>query len=120
YRNIKFHFRGPDRDRELKLNPEVRRDVFLIFKEAVNNIVRYSECTQATIELRVEGRWLELSVSDDGKGIDANATDEGNGLASMRRRAEGFGGQLEIISANGNGTTIRLKVPIGGRFAGKW
>src|SRR5213079_1562526 len=44
YRNIKFRFRGPDRDRDLKLNPEVRRDVFLIFKEAVNNIVRYSEC----------------------------------------------------------------------------
>jgi signal transduction histidine kinase/ligand-binding sensor domain-containing protein len=116
-RNIGFRFRGPDRDRELRLNPEVRRDVFLIFKEAVNNIVRHSQCTQATIELRVEGHSLELSVSDDGKGIDASAADEGQGLSSMRRRAEDFGGQLEIISEHDSGTTVRLKVPIGGRFA---
>lgn len=116
-RHIEFRFRAPDRDQELRLGPEVRRDVFLIFKEAVNNIVRHSECAHAVIELRVEGHWLELRVSDDGKGIDVTTADEGQGLASMRRRAEGFGGKLEINSAQVSGTTVRLKVPIGGRFA---
>jgi signal transduction histidine kinase/ligand-binding sensor domain-containing protein len=115
-RHIEFRFRAPDRDRELKLNPEVRRDVFLIFKEAVNNIVRHAECAQATIELRIEGRWLVLRVSDNGKGIDATVADEGQGLSSMRRRAESFGGTLEIISAQPSGTTLILKVPIGGRL----
>jgi len=115
-RHIEFRFRAPDRDHELRLGPEVRRDVFLIFKEAVNNIVRHSGCAHAVIELRVEGHWLELSVSDDGKGIDVTTADEGQGLVSMRRRAEGFGGKLEIDSAQVSGTTVRLKVPIGGRL----
>jgi glucose-6-phosphate-specific signal transduction histidine kinase len=115
-RHIEFRFRAPDRDRELKLNPEMRRDVFLIFKEAINNIVRHAECAQATIELRIEGSWLVLSVSDDGKGFDATVADEGQGLSSMRRRAESFGGRLEIISAQLGGTTLILKVPIGGRL----
>ena len=96
----------------MKLNPEMRRDVFLIFKEAVNNIVRHSECSKATIDLRVEGGWLVLSVSDDGKGVDG-AAEEGQGLSSIRRRSQGFGGTLEIVSPNAGGTTVRLKVPIG-------
>ena len=112
-RNIEFVFLAPTRDRELRLEPEVRRDVFLIFKEAVNNIVRHSACGKATIDLSVEGGWLVLSVSDNGKGVDGAA--EGEGLASMRRRAADFGGTLEIISANGNGTTVRLKIQVGRR-----
>src|SRR5262249_11150114 len=48
-RNIQFEFHAPERARELKLGPEVRRDVFLIFKEAVNNIVRHSGCARAKI-----------------------------------------------------------------------
>lgn len=116
HRQIQFRFRGPQRDRELRLGPEVRRDVFLIFKEAVNNIVRHSECAHAAIELRVEGHLLELNVIDDGKGIDVTASNEGQGLASMRRRAESFGGKLEIDSSNGRGTTVRLSVPLAGRL----
>jgi signal transduction histidine kinase len=115
-RHIELRFRAPDRDRELKLDPEVRRDVFLMFKEAVNNIVRHSECVRATIDLAVEGHWLLLSVSDDGKGFEVTKTGDGQGLSSMRRRAEGFHGKLDIISSQGSGTTVRLKVPIGGRF----
>lgn len=116
HRQIHFHFRGPQHDRELRLGPEVRRDVFLIFKEAVNNIVRHSECKHAAIELNVEGHLLALNVIDDGKGIDVTASDGGQGLASMRRRAESFGGKLEIDSSNGRGTTVRLSVPLAGRL----
>ena len=111
-RNIEFRFSAPDRDRELRLNPEVRRDVFLIFKEAVNNVVRHSGCARATIDLRVEGGWLVLTVSDDGKGIDQKEAEEGHGFSSMWRRAESFAGKLEILSRNGDGTTVQLKVPV--------
>lgn len=114
-RDIEFRFSAPDRDHELKLSPEVRRDVFLIFKEAINNIVRHANCTKADIELRVEGQQLILMVSDNGKGLVSSENGEGHGISSMRRRAKNYGGNLEIRSNPGNGTTFRLTVPIGRR-----
>lgn len=111
-RNIEFTFVAPERDRLLRMSPEVRRDVFLIFKEAINNIVRHSDCSKASIEMNVEGRWLVLSVTDDGKGFESEGESDGNGLPNMHRRADGFGGQLRIRSENGQGTTVHLKIPI--------
>jgi signal transduction histidine kinase len=114
-RNIQFQFHAPDRDRDLRLGPEVRRDVFLIFKEAVSNVVRHSSCTEAVIQLAVEGGELVLTVSDDGEGFVLGGDGEGHGLASMRRRAEGFGGKLEFGTSNGRGTRVTVRVPIGKR-----
>ena len=111
-RDIEFQFRAPNRDSELKLSPESRRDVFMIFKEAVNNIVRHSDCVKADIEMRVENGWLVLEVSDYGKGFDVAKAGEGHGLSGMRRRAETSGSRLEIVSREDVGTTIRLSVPI--------
>jgi signal transduction histidine kinase len=113
-RDIEFQFRAPDRDQDLRLSPEVRRDIFLIFKEAVNNIVRHADCAKADIEVRVEGGWLAVDVTDYGKGFDTADEGEGHGLSGMRRRAESFGGTLEIVSRKGGGTAIRLKAPISG------
>jgi signal transduction histidine kinase len=79
----------------------------------VNNVLRHSGCAKAVIDLVVESGWLVLTVSDDGKGVDLQEAEAGHGFSSMRRRAESFGGQLEIISPNGSGTTVRLTVPIG-------
>jgi signal transduction histidine kinase len=114
-RNVQLQFHAPERDRELKLGADVRRDVFLIFKEAVNNAVRHSGCTTAAISLRVETGMLALEISDDGKGLGSVEDDEGQGISGMRRRAENFGGKLDIVSHEGEGTTVRLLVPIGNR-----
>jgi signal transduction histidine kinase/ligand-binding sensor domain-containing protein len=111
-RDIEFQFHAPDRDRDLKLGPDIRRNVFLIFKEAVNNAVRHSGCARTSIKLRVESGSLVLEVTDDGKGFNPAESGEGHGLASMVRRAESFGGTLEIISAQREGTTVRLRAPI--------
>src|SRR5262249_25162179 len=111
-RQIEFRFSAPERDRELRLNPEVRRDVFLIYKEAVNNIVRHSECASAAIDLGVENGWLVLRVSDDGIGVDLARAGEGQGLANMRRGAESFGGRVDVVSPAAGGTTVLLSVPL--------
>jgi signal transduction histidine kinase len=89
----------------------VRRDLFLIFKEAVNNAARHSRCTHVAIDLRAEGSWLELRVIDDGAGFDSTAGSEGQGLASVSRRADKMGGTIEIESHPGQGTAVRLRVP---------
>jgi len=76
----------------------------------LNNIARHSNCSTANIELTVESRWLNLRIADDGSGFDATAQLEGNGLASMKRRARGLGGELKVSSVEGEGTELILRV----------
>jgi signal transduction histidine kinase len=110
-RRIEHEFIAPDDDADLRVGADLRRDVLLIFKEALNNVARHSNCSTAYVELRVETKWLELRIADDGIGLDADARLEGNGLASMKRRARGLGGQLKVTSARGKGTELTLRVP---------
>lgn len=109
--NIKFRFDAPGADQDVRIGANVRREVFLIFKESVNNLVRHSGCTEAEIEFRVEDDWLALRVSDNGAGFDASRQSDGHGLMSMRDRARDTGGDFEVLSGNGKGTTVNLKLP---------
>jgi ligand-binding sensor domain-containing protein/signal transduction histidine kinase len=110
-RNIEFKFNAPTAGPDLKLGADIRRQVFLMFKEAINNMVRHSECTRAEIELKIEGAWLALAVADNGKGFDPDQVDEGNGLVSLRRRARSLGGKTDVSSRIGEGTTITVRIP---------
>jgi signal transduction histidine kinase len=110
-RNIEFRFQTLGLEQDLRLGPDMRRDVYLIFKEAVNNIVRHAACARAEIELRLDGGILALRVRDEGRGFDTERICEGNGLESMARRAKAMGGALETLSRPGRGTTITLRVP---------
>src|SRR5207253_3601430 len=79
-RNIDLEFNAPDSVRNLKLGVDVRRDFLLIFKEAVNNAARHSQCSRVQIDFRAEGSVLLLAISDNGIGFDPSATGEGHGL----------------------------------------
>jgi signal transduction histidine kinase len=111
-RQIEFSFNAPGEEQALKIGADLRRQVFLIFKEAVNNIARHSAATEAQIEMRIDNRWLTMKVVDNGLGFDSAQLSEGQGLSSMRARAEGLGGKLEITSNHGKGATVLLKVPL--------
>ena len=89
----------------------VRRTVYLIFKEAVNNIARHSACGKAKITIHVQGSRLVLKIDDDGKGFDVATETDGNGLASMQKRAKDAGGELNVASGPAHGTTITLRLP---------
>ncbi len=119
-RGIRFEFVAPGIEGDLQLGANIRREVFAIFKESVNNAVKYSECTAARVEFRIaEGR-LFLEIVDNGKGFDADEilSDRfkpemgGNGLVNMRRRALELGGECRIESEIGKGTMISLSVPL--------
>jgi ligand-binding sensor domain-containing protein/two-component sensor histidine kinase len=109
--DIEFQFHAPAAELEGKLDPDMRRQVFLIFKESVNNIVRHADCTQVEIQFSVGNAGLILSVRDDGKGFDAGRPSSGNGLASMRQRAASLKGSLEIKVDEDGGTRVILCVP---------
>ncbi|MCM3901506.1 MAG: histidine kinase [Pyrinomonadaceae bacterium] len=111
-RNIRLTFRGPSGEQHLKVGADVRRQIFLIFKEAINNIARHSQCTEAEIELKVEGGRFALTIHDNGRGFDPASAVEGNGLANMRSRARMMSAELQIDSSPIRGTTIILRAPL--------
>lgn len=112
-RRVEFVFRAPDSERDVQVGANARREIFLIFKEAVNNMVRHSGCAKADIEFRLADDWLVLIVSDDGHGFDVLRESDGHGLLSMRERTNGLGGALEVVSERGVGTKLTLTVPLG-------
>ena len=114
-REIDFAFHADPVEGEVRLGPDVRREVYLVFKESVNNTVRHSGCRRAEVRLGIAGQRLRLEVRDDGNGFDPEEEFEGQGLTSMRRRVERLGGTLEIDSDPGEGTRVRFDVPVGGR-----
>lgn len=117
-RDIAFEFEAPDAAHDLRLGADVRREVFLIFKECVNNIARHSGCAEAQIAFRVGASRIQLQVSDDGRGFDSSQAGDGNGLVNIKQRAAKLGGTLEVISTIGKGTTVKLKAPV--RRGGWW
>ncbi|HEX6464730.1 MAG TPA: ATP-binding protein, partial [Vicinamibacterales bacterium] len=104
-------FNAPAIARDLRLSVDTRRDVYLIFKEAINNAARHSGCSRVHVSLQSDNACLVLSVADDGAGFDPASEDEGNGLASMRSRAERLGARFGVRSQFGEGTTVQLEVP---------
>jgi len=85
-----------------------RRDVYLIFKEGVNNMAKHSNATQASIHFASAPNTLIMTIADNGCGFDAGAIRMSNGLRNMRERARDHGWQLKIESGPKAGTTIIL------------
>ncbi|HUJ26451.1 MAG TPA: ATP-binding protein [Myxococcales bacterium] len=95
---------------------------FRIAQEAVTNVVRHARGSKVTVGLKKQRRWIEVTVADDGRGFDAEngkrraESGGGLGIAGMQERATLAGGQLDIESAKGRGTTVRARFPLrGGR-----
>lgn len=101
----------PEELKDVRLGGDVRRDVYLVFKEAANNAARHARCSHFRVAITRDRRWLSISINDDGRGFDAPASD-GNGLSNMRRRATLVGGRLAVQSTPGHGTTVTLDVPM--------
>lgn len=97
-----------------ELNETVATAAYRICQEAMTNVARYAEANRVSVVLRAEKNILNLSVRDDGKGFDTNglAETEGTGIAGMRERAALAGGNLEVMSEQGKGCHVLLKVPI--------
>jgi ligand-binding sensor domain-containing protein/two-component sensor histidine kinase len=110
-RGIALEFRTTG-DPTVPVGAVARRELFLVFKEAINNIIRHAGATRVEVILRVDGRRLSLTVSDDGRGFRPITHGPGQGLRSMRRRAASLGGTLEVISQPGQGTRVTLAIPI--------
>lgn len=88
------------------LSMEKRKHIFLIFKEAINNAIKYSECTRLELMIEIQKGKLYIHLHDDGKGFNPETITKGNGLLNMKLRAKKSGGSLSIKSLTGKGTEI--------------
>ncbi|MES2777044.1 MAG: two-component regulator propeller domain-containing protein [Bacteroidota bacterium] len=111
-KDIAYQFKADENLNDIKIDPEKRRDLFLIFKEAVNNLAKYSKCEHAHIAIKQHRKNLVMLIEDDGAGFDTTIADSGNGLTNMKKRAELLNGRLEIKSSVGKGTRVIMEVPV--------
>ncbi len=111
-KNISYEINFPDNRIDIKLDMNKRKDLYFIFKEAVNNLIKYSCATNAKISINIQHHKLVLNIEDDGKGFDINTTLLGNGIENMKHRAENLKANLIMHSKEGNGTKILLTMNI--------
>jgi signal transduction histidine kinase len=107
-KNIEFVFKADESLNHLKLSLEKRRNFFLIFKETLNNLIKYSQAKRVQISLIHHAGTITLLVRDDGIGFDASVKYNGNGLTNIRKRAKEMDAQLQIESGKGIGTNTEL------------
>jgi ligand-binding sensor domain-containing protein len=95
-----------------KLTMEQRRDVYLIYKEALNNIHKHAKANNVWIYVSQHQNHLSIQIKDDGKGFDTELITHRNGLKNLRSRVEKWKGKIHIQSRKNNGTTIEIKLAL--------
>jgi len=111
---LEYDLEVPDRMDDLTLSGEQRRNIYLVVKEALHNIVKHASATRVNIHFRIDNNSLAISIHDNGKGF-TQTSSFGNGLKNMRHRIETIGGDFHII--NDKGTTIELNCPLNTKLA---
>jgi signal transduction histidine kinase len=105
---IRFHCKNSDALQQVRLTMEYRQHLFMIFKEAIHNAVKYSEADRLDLSIQFKGRKLNIRLQDNGKGFDPHAASSGNGLHNMRERAAKIKGALTVDSKKGEGTCVEF------------
>lgn len=109
---MNYYFDTLDFSKQAALNLEERKDLYLVFKEAINNIVKYSKASEVNIVLRFDKEELSLTITDNGIGFDTGHISSGNGITNMKSRAQAMGAAFRIESIPETGTSIFLKKTI--------
>lgn len=109
---INLNFNVDEELKSLIIKPERRYDLYLIFKELVNNAAKYAMANSITVELGLEGDKVKFYYNDDGIGFEPEKETAGNGLSNIQTRAKNLRGTLVFNSVPGTGTNFLLKFPV--------
>lgn len=101
-----YDIANPSLDDELKLN------IYRLIQEQVNNIVKHALPKNVNIQIIEAGNFINIDVTDDGKGFDLNKHRKGIGISNMINRIESFNGKMDIESSKGNGCSIKISLPV--------
>ena len=111
-KNIEYTIDVTPAIKNLKLSMSFRRHIYLILKETINNLIKYSNCTKVFIGVLYKDGHLEITVQDNGIGFDASSVHYGNGLLNMKQRAKHMNAVINITSDPGAGTKMNFRVKI--------
>ncbi|MGV9011739.1 MAG: two-component regulator propeller domain-containing protein [Flavobacteriales bacterium] len=111
-KGVEVSFRVIGGVEELKLPMNARKELLLIYKEAVHNASKYAEAQSVVVDLSYANSRLSLMVKDDGKGFDVALHPDGHGLGSMQRRATTLGTVLNLRSTPGSGTEVSVQLDL--------
>lgn len=106
---ISFRSENLDSLRKITLTPYYRQQLFLIFKEALNNSIKHSSCSEIILKTELQSRILYIHLIDNGKGFDMSLKYKGNGLENMLARSKQIKGELKIISVPGKGSSVTFR-----------
>ena len=95
-----------------RLPEAVETQLFRIFQEALNNVVKHARATEVQVRLVYTHPTVILTVTDNGQGFNRNTAFEGLGIKSMEQRAEQLRGRFKLVSGSGRGTAVRVEVPV--------
>ncbi|MEI6433961.1 MAG: two-component regulator propeller domain-containing protein [Bacteroidota bacterium] len=111
--DIEVNIEFPDEIPEKAISDEYRRNVFLVVKEAIYNITKYSMATSVRLSMKLREKMVEFEISDNGTGFSVNEKqNRGNGLRNMNQRMKDIGGTFFISSEINQGTLIRISFPV--------
>lgn len=110
-KNIDYTFNFPNEKVDMKFSMEVKNNLYLIFKEAVNNLSKYSGSNHAILTLSMDEKNVHLKIQDNGIGFNEEELAHRGGLKNMQHRAEEIKGILSITSVKDEGTTVELTFP---------
>ncbi|MGB4771012.1 MAG: two-component regulator propeller domain-containing protein [Chitinophagaceae bacterium] len=112
--NIDYHFNTPDQIPDIAVLGKNRRNVFLLVKEALNNIAKHANANSVDVDISIDDE-LHIRIHDDGVGFHESMIVPGNGLGNMRKRVQSLKGEMVIL--NGMGTTIKFDIPVKNLYA---
>jgi len=110
-KSIAIHWNEEGPFHHSKLSMEHRKNLYLLYKEGVSNVIKHACAKNIHIFLEFLKNGMTLSITDDGKGFDVENAQAGNGLKSMKRRTTFLRGTIDIVSCENGGTSIRLSIP---------
>ncbi|MGH7952143.1 MAG: ATP-binding protein, partial [Limisphaerales bacterium] len=109
---LRYRVDAPTQLPAATIPPEVRHNVFLAFKEAVNNVVKHAQASEVWIRLRLQREIFILEIEDNGRGIGNQTASNRNGLRNMKKRMEDIRGEFSVSAGANGGTIVRLAAPV--------
>jgi signal transduction histidine kinase len=95
------------------MKTEMKRDLFLVFKEIINNIKKHAEAKTVVIEMEDAGKMLFLQIKDDGKGFNPDEITDRNGIRNIKTRIHKWKGKIKIFAEDNKGSLIIIHLPFG-------
>jgi len=109
---ITYDFITPKNLPKIILEHDIKKNIHLFFKEALNNVIKHAEANDVKIEITYHRKTLKVTIVDNGKGFNLNEIIKGNGIESMQNRIKHLNGKLEFIANKPKGTLVNFEIKI--------